>query len=1293
MKRLILLLTLISISIAGTAQIDNEFWFVGPEIAQAHGDRPIFMRISTMEDTANIVLRMPANLLFAQITQKINPNTTFSINLTPWISIIENAPADQVLNRGLLLTSDNDVTAYYECAHTANPGIFSLKGKNAVGLDFYIVSQNDYHNQVGQESFDIVATEDITTVTIRPSDDIIGHTAGQPFVITLNKGETYSARAIFTAADRTLNGSRITSDKPIAVSWQDDSIYQSGAYDVICDQIIPTNILGWEYIAIRGYANDYEAIYVCGTQPNTDIMLDGNPTPVANIQAGDLYKYQFPGSANTVYLEATEPVYLLHLSGFINEFGGSILPHDSCTGSAQIGFNRTNTNSFALLILTRNGNEGDFLLNGSSTIITAADFTPVPGTNDIWVYARKQFSTTQVPVGANLIMNTTGKFHLGVLHKTGPSAEYGYFSDFSNLYLGADQNICPGDSVELDAGSNMTSYAWHKLISGIWTLVGSNRYYTVNDSGFYSCVVNGNYCTLSDTIHIGYYPNATVSLGPDTTICEGDTITFDPGQFVSYIWSTGSTEPTLTTGTGGLYWVRVHNNNNCMALDSVYLFIDSLPQANHDITGLDTVCQGQNSVYYYVDSLHFANTYIWTLPPGASGTSDTAGITLNFAKTATSGTLTVKGHNDCGDGPEVIFPIFVKPLPGPAGTVNGPDTVCQTESGVSYTTLSIQDATTYVWTIPPGATITSGMGSDSITIDFGATAVSGNIIVCGQNECGNGDSTFFPITVKPVPVPAGAISGTDTLCQGSTGVSYEVNTIAGASFYIWSLPPGASISSGDSTRNIFVSFDSTAQSGNIVVKGLSECGQGDSSVLAIIVNPLPLPAGPLTGEDTVCQGQSGVTYSVDSIDHASSYVWSLPPGVSITSGSGTRQITVDYSPVALSGTVTVKGHNDTCGDGRQSVLPVLVNPLPVDAGTITGPDTVCQNQSGVSFSIPIIQYATTYVWAFTGTGVTINNNGASVLLDFSPSATSGNLSVKGENVCGFGAVSPLFPIFINPRPDVTLQICETITTREARPFRLKGGIPYGGNYSGTSVAAGWFTPSLVPPGNDTVIITYQYTNMHGCNYSASQQIAVLTTPSFTCGDTLLDVRDSTRYSTALIGSQCWMASNLNYGIPIPSSQMPRYNCIAEKYCYIDNPVNCLNAGGLYQWDEIVQYDETPGLQGLCPPGWHIPTETEWTILFNQYINNGFAGSALKITGYSGFNALLSGIRFHTSIWKFPTNDPILRSILYWSSTIHGPDKAWAHGMNEVAIDIDYTPSVSFYPALRSNAFAVRCLRD
>jgi len=1278
---------------SGFAQIDNEFWFVAPDIAQSHGDRPIYMRISTMEDTAHILLRMPANLSFVPITQTINPNTTFSINLTTWIDIIENAPANQVLDRGLLLTSDNDVTAYYEVAHPNNPGIFSLKGKNAVGVEFYIVSQNDYFNQVGQESFDIVATEDNTTVTIIPSDDITGHAAGQSFQITLNKGQTFTCRAINTTALHTLSGSKITSDKPIAISWQDDSIYQGGAYDVICDQIIPTNILGWEYIAIRGYANTNERIYVCGTENNTTIWIDGNPTPVAIIDAGETYKYIFPSASNTAYLEASKPVHVLHLSGYGDEFGGSILPQDSCTGSPQIGFNRTNNNNFALLILTRNGNEGSFLLNGSNTIITATDFSVVPGTGNAWVYARKQMSTAQVPVGPNLIRNTSGKFHLGILHQTGPSAEYGYFSDFSSLYLGADANICPGDSMILDGGSNMTSYAWYKYITGTWTLIDTTREYTVIDSGYYACVVNGNYCTLEDTIHIGFYSNATVDLGPDTTICQGTTITFNPGQFISYLWSTGYTGSTLTTGTGGEYWVRVENNNDCVARDTVMLYIDSLPMANHPITGPDTVCQNQTGAYYSVDSLHFATTYIWTLPPGASGSSDTAEITLDFAETASSGPLQVRGHNHCGDGPDTVLQITVKPLPGSAGMIQGPDTVCQNSSGIQYTTDPITYTTTYNWILPPGVSILSGNGNDTIQVAVSSSATTGTILLFGQNDCGNGDSTLFPLTVKPFPVPAGPISGPDTLCQGTAGVFYSVDSIAGASAYLWSLPANASITSGDSSRSITVTFDSTALSGNLVVKGWSDCGIGDSAVRTIKINPLPVPAGPISGEDTVCQGQTVVLYAVDPITYSSSCIWTLPPGASITSGAGTTQIGVDFSTTAQSGLITARGHNDTCGNGRHSNFQVVVDPLPVAAGTITGSDTVCQNQPGVPYQVSPIQYADSYTWTYTGTGVTIVNNGASVTLSFSPLATSGTLTVKGENACGSGIPSPGFLIHVNPRATVSLQVCLPVTTREAQPFRLRGGLPLGGTYSGVGVVAGWFTPSLIPPGTDTILISYIYTNVYGCAYSSSQQIFVLPVAVFACGDSLIDVRDIKRYPTVLIGSQCWMAANLDYGQQITSSILQRDNCLAEKYCYNDLPARCTATGGLYQWEEVMQYDNTPGLQGLCPPGWHIPTEADWTLLFNQYINNGFAGSALKSTGYSGFNALLSGIRFHTSIWKYPAGDPVLRSILFWSSSLHSPSKAWAHGMNEVAIDIEYTPSVSFYPALRSNAFAVRCLQD
>ena len=1108
-KRVLFACFLLIICGSVSAQIDNEFWFVAPEIASSHGDSPIYLRISTMEEPAEITVRMPANLSFAPITQTILPNTTYTVNLTPWLNLVENRPADSVLKKGILITSDHDVTAYYECAHTNNPGIFSLKGQNALGTDFFIVSQNRYYNHDGQESFDIVATEDSTTVTITPSDNITGHFAGETFTVLLMKGETYSARATSTLAARTLAGSHITSDKPIAITWQDDSIYSEGSYDIVCDQTIPVNLLGKEYIAIKGYndnsaADNDERVYILATQDSTILSVDG--VVLDTLNTGEFYDHGISETENTAFIRVTKPGYALHLSGFLNEFGASILPQDSCTGSRKIGFARTNTNTFALLILTRNGNQDSFYLNGDNTIITAASFNPVPGTGGNWVYYRQtNLPTSQVPVGANLIENTKGTFHLGVLHKTGASSEYGYFSNFASLYLGADASICPGDSMVLDGGAYMNAYEWKKVIGGVWTLIDTNRFYTVHDTGYYACQTNGDFCTLMDTIHIVYYPNATVTLGADRTICEGTMTTFNPGLYVTYEWSTGETTQQITTGTGGAYWVRVTNNNGCIATDTAVVFIDSLPKANRAIAGPDTVCQAQIGVLYDVDSLSFSENYTWTLPSGASGLSDSASILLAFSASAASGWLTVSGHNACGDGPDTSLWITVKPLPGNAGTITGPDEVCPGETGVMYVVPAVLYATGYAWSLPAGATIVSDPLNDTITVDFSLSAVSGIITVHGTNDCGSGSASNFTLTVKPFPQAAGAITGPAQVCPGQTGVNY-------------------------------------------------------------------------------------------------------------------------------------------------SIAPVL--------------------------------YADSYIWEYSGTGATLTNLGTTLQITFSLSAISGDVTVRANNECGDGPASPPLSVTVNPRPVMSLQICNNIVTRDAQPFILKGGLPLGGAWSGTGVVGNVFNPALVPIATDSATITYTYANVYGCINSAVQKIKVYPVQPFTCNGVLVDVRDNMTYPTIQIGTQCWMAANLNHGGGLSTSLLQRDNCIAEKYCYGNVPANCTAEGGLYSWDEMMQYETASGVQGLCPPRWHVPTQAEWNTLLAYFTSPGFAGSPLKYSGFSGFDALMQGARVHNR------ND-VFRSFatLLWTSDGIGSFKAWAHGMNEI------NPSVSLYPSHRSNAFGVRCIRD
>ncbi|MBE0661104.1 MAG: T9SS type A sorting domain-containing protein [Bacteroidales bacterium] len=102
------------------------------------------------------------------------------------------------------------------------------------------------------------------------------------------------------------------------------------------------------------------------------------------------------------------------------------------------------------------------------------------------------------------------------------------------------------------------------------------------------------------------------------------------------------------------------------------------------------------------------------------------------------------------------------------------------------------------------------------------------------------------------------------------------------------------------------------------------------------------------------------------------------------------------------------------------------------------------------------------------------------------------------------------------------------------------------------------------------------------------------------------------YNTVLIGGQCWMKENLNLGSMICGGYGidQLNNDIIEKYCYNNDPNLCDAYGGLYQWREMMDYTDVPGAQGICPNGWHIPTEEEWLQL-RDYVGFVNGGQILK----------------------------------------------------------------------------------
>ena len=450
-----------------SAQIDTEFWFVAPNLTEGHGDAPVLFRFTAFEKPATVIISQPANASWQPITLQVPAGQSRSVDLTTRLQFLENAPSLTPLSKGIYIQSDQPVTAYYEVNHTFNPDIFSLKGRNALGNDFLIPAQNFYSNAPGlsppaRTAFDIVATQDDSRITITPSVTIGGHRNGVPFQIVLQKGQSYSVEA--PSGDRLsqLTGSRVTSDQLIAITLKHDSNLNSVCYDLAGDQLVPIDVLGNEYIVVKGFLDGGDHIFIMATEDNTDLQIDGAVGNVANdvnrLQTGEMF--QFALEAPTAHIRSTAPVYVVHITGFGCETGMALLPKLECTGSLSVSFNRSTDENFGLILITKNGNQDAFEVSPTRNI-TADLFDTVPGTSGQYVAARVNLTSPVASNQAFQITNSKGVFHLGTINGGDRSGtRYGYFSDFKSLKILTDASkICLGSVLQLEA-TGSDQYQW-----------------------------------------------------------------------------------------------------------------------------------------------------------------------------------------------------------------------------------------------------------------------------------------------------------------------------------------------------------------------------------------------------------------------------------------------------------------------------------------------------------------------------------------------------------------------------------------------------------------------------------------------------------------------------------------------------------------------------------------------------------------------------------------------------------------------------------------------------------------
>ncbi len=409
------------------SQVDTSFWFAPPEIsADSYMDRPIIVRLSALSMAANVTISLPANPSFAPINVVVPSLGTNSVDLTPWIDIIESKPPNTVLNTGIHIQSSAKINVYYEnvsggygLSCQCNPEIFALKGGSGLGTNFIISSQNLLtnwpYNPPSAHSFDIVASEDNTTITITPYKNIVGHASGIPFSVILNKGQVYSATATGSAGSDHLCGSTVTSSKPVAITMKDDGLFNYRCWDLGGDQLIPIENLGTEYIAVQGFLNSgfqHEQVFITGIYNATKIYVGG--VFLTSLNASQTIS--IPLTDPAIFITSDKKIYAMQMSGSGCEVGISTLPSISCRGSSEVSYTRSSGAQLSLLLTTHTGNQSYFLLNGSP--IAVGSFSVVPGTSNQYEYARIDIPSSLVPALSSVrISNTKGLFHMGIVHR------------------------------------------------------------------------------------------------------------------------------------------------------------------------------------------------------------------------------------------------------------------------------------------------------------------------------------------------------------------------------------------------------------------------------------------------------------------------------------------------------------------------------------------------------------------------------------------------------------------------------------------------------------------------------------------------------------------------------------------------------------------------------------------------------------------------------------------------------------------------------------------------------------
>lgn len=726
------------------AQIDTVFWFAAPWVTPDHdGNVQLAFRISSFATPSNVRLQLPSQGF--DTTFIVPANTVSSIPLNHIVDDLESKPADAVLTSGIKITSDELITVVYDFISDLvnitpgtpnNPETYSLKGQNGMGNEFVVPFQTLWNNRLltsdrngdavitqPYQYFSIIATEDNTTIYITPRCNVVGgHPANVTYSVFLPvAGNVYTCQNITQLTSNpgnTLSGSIVVSDKPVSVTINDDSVNPSGGggcFDLMGDQIVPTDVIGEEYIINRGFLNagSNESVFIIASENFTSITIDDGTVTTQLMNQGSTFQYSITQPLTSI--TADKPVYVVHMSGYGCELGLAIIPPTNCAGSDEVAFGRNNAQSFLLNILCRDGDHTNFQLNGNPALVPATAFNIVPGTGGLWRGAQIDYPTANIAVGTqNLITNSTGLFSLGVINGgASTGCLYHYMSSFNRKVItkaGNDTTLCNGVAT-IDLNGSVTGGA----STGIWTV--QNGTGTLNNPtdlattydfspGDYTqgplifiLESTGNCDPVRDTVIVNFIQSPVANAGVDDSYCKNNVGAVPISGDVDFAAGAG-----WTGGVGGAFGnpgnlsTTYTPSPTDIANDSVVLYLTSagsffscpdhvdsviiyFTEAPSVFAGADlVVCATETQVNLNGSVSGSATTGIWTTSGSGSYSPSAANPITNYnvssADTVLGSILLTLTSTNNGNCLAVQDEIQVTFLSAPEVEITSEDSIC-----------------------------------------------------------------------------------------------------------------------------------------------------------------------------------------------------------------------------------------------------------------------------------------------------------------------------------------------------------------------------------------------------------------------------------------------------------------------------------------------------------------------------------------------------------------------------------------------------------------------------------------